>query len=73
MKAAGRMGSCFIGLERRELGCMRDDNWPSLSSLVIGRYGLKGHGNCLKGYFQGREKGALYKFGGASSNGCTPG
>ena len=26
MKAAGRMGSCFIGLEGRELGCMCDDN-----------------------------------------------
>ena len=31
VKAAGRMGSCFIGLEGRELGCILYGNWPSLS------------------------------------------
>lgn len=72
MKASGRMGYCFIGLESRELGCMRDGNRPSLSFFGHWQIWLEGVWQFPEGVLSTYEKGALYKFGGASSNGCTP-
>ena len=55
--------------------------WMAIRSLWMAIRSLQTEISCLlletfsvlAGCFQGREKGALYKFGGASSSGCTPG
>ena len=53
MKAVGRMGSCFIGLEGRELGCILYGNWPSLSFFGHWQIWLEGAWQLPEGVLSG--------------------
>ena len=53
VKAAGRMDYCFIRLEGRELGCMRDGSRPSLSFSGHWQIWLEGAWQLSEGVLSG--------------------
>ena len=53
MKAAGRRGYCFIGLEGRELGCVRDGSWLPLSFFGHWQIWLEGVWQLPEGVLSG--------------------